>query len=68
MAVAATVLLLLGLVGLALPVVPGIPLLVVAALLFTANAPGLRRRLLASPKLAWLGRWRQRLAGWRAQR
>ena len=59
----ATILLLLGLVGLALPIVPGIPLLVVAGLLFTANSPGLRRRLLASPKLAWLGRWRHRLAG-----
>lgn len=63
MTVLATVLLLLGLAGLALPILPGIPLLVVAALLFTAKAPGLRRRLLASPKLAWLGRWRHRLAG-----
>ena len=68
MTVAATVLLLLGLVGLALPILPGIPLLIVAALLFTANAPGLRRRLLASPRLAWLGRWRQRLAGRRPRR
>lgn len=68
MTAAAVVLLLLGLLGLILPFVPGIPLLVVAALLFAANAPGLRRRLLASPKLAWLGRWRQRLAGRRQQR
>ena len=68
MTIAAVVLLLLGIVGLALPFVPGIPLLVLAALLFTANAPGLRRHLLASPKLAWLGRWRHRLAGRREQR
>lgn len=68
MAATATVLLLLGLVGLVLPLVPGIPLLVVAALMFAANAPGLRRRLLASPRLAWLGRWRQRLAGRRPSR
>ena len=68
MAVIATILLLLGLVGLLLPVLPGIPFLVLAALLFTADAPGLRRRLLAHPKLAFIGRWQQRLTGWLPKR
>ena len=68
MAVLATLLLLLGLVGLLLPILPGVPLLVLAALLFTANSPGLRRRLLASPRLAFIERWRQRLPGWLRRR
>ena len=70
MAAIATILLVLGLIGLLLPVLPGIPLLILAALLFTANAPGLRRRLLAQPRLAFIGRWQQRLAGllrWRGR-
>lgn len=68
MAVVATLLLLLGIVGLLLPILPGVPLLVLAALLFTANSPGLRRRLLASPRLAFIHRWRQRLPGWLQRR
>ena len=52
MTLLAFVLLLLGVVGLALPILPGIPFLVVAVLLFTANSPGLRRRLLNTPVLA----------------
>lgn len=68
MAAIATLLLLLGLVGLLLPILPGVPLLVLAALLYTANAPGLRRRLLASPHLAFIHRWQQRLPGWLRKR
>ena len=52
MALIATLLLVLGVVGLLLPILPGIPLLLAAALLFTANSPALRRRLLQSPRLA----------------
>lgn len=68
MAVLATLLLLLGLVGLLLPILPGVPLLVLAALLFTANSPGLRRRLLASPRLAFIRRWQERMPRWLRRR
>ena len=52
MAILAPLLLILGLIGLILPILPGIPLLILAAVLFTANSPGLRRRLFSSPRLA----------------
>lgn len=48
MLVLASVLLLIGLLGIVVPILPGLPFLVAAALLFTANSPGLRRRLLQS--------------------
>lgn len=48
----AFLLLILGVIGVIVPILPGIPLLILAALLFTANSPGLRRRLLRSPRLA----------------
>lgn len=48
MLVLASVLLLVGLLGIVVPILPGLPFLVAAALLFTANSPGLRRRLLQS--------------------
>ena len=48
----ALVLALVGAIGLIVPILPGIPLLILAALLFTANSPGLRRRLLNTPRLA----------------
>ena len=63
MPVLALCLFLLGLVGLILPVLPGIPLLVVAALIFTAGRPGLRRRLKASR----LGAPLRRADDWRAK-
>ena len=48
MLVLASVLLLIGLLGIVVPILPGLPFLVAAALLFTANSPGLRRRLMQS--------------------
>lgn len=45
MFILASALLLIGLLGIVVPVLPGLPFLVAAALLFTANSPGLRRRL-----------------------
>ena len=48
----ATLLLVLGVVGLLVPILPGVPLLLAAALLFTASSPALRRRLLRQPRLA----------------
>ncbi len=38
-------LLALGLVGIALPILPGIPLLIAGAFLVASNRPGLKRRL-----------------------
>ena len=52
MALLAPLLLILGVIGLIVPILPGIPLLILAAMLFTARSPGLRRRLLSSPRLA----------------
>ena len=52
MSALASLLLIVGLIGLILPILPGIPLLILSALLFTANSPGLRRRLVNSPRLA----------------
>lgn len=52
MPVLAVVLLLLGAAGLIVPIVPGLPLLGAAALLFAADRPGLRRRILALPPIA----------------
>lgn len=51
----AIALLLLGIVGLIVPILPGLPLLVAAALLFAANAPGLRRRILRAPRIERMG-------------
>ena len=45
MFVLASVFLLIGLLGVVIPILPGLPFLVVAALLFTANSPALRSRL-----------------------
>ncbi len=50
MSILATAFLLVGIVGVIVPILPGIPFLVVAALLFTANSPGVRRRLMQSPQ------------------
>ena len=63
MPVVVIVLLLLGVVGLIVPVLPGIPLLVVAALILTAQRPGLRRRMKASR----LGSAMRRAEDWRAK-
>ena len=52
MSALAHLLLVVGAIGLIVPILPGIPLLVLAALLFTANSPGLRRRLFNTPRLA----------------
>lgn len=52
MSALALVLLAIGAIGLILPILPGIPFLILAALLFTANSPGLRRRLFNTPGLA----------------
>lgn len=38
-------LLVLGLIGIVLPILPGIPLLIAGAFLVACNRPGLRRRL-----------------------
>ena len=38
-------LLVLGLIGIILPILPGIPLLIAGAFLVACNRPGLRRRL-----------------------
>ena len=48
MFVLACALLIIGLLGIVFPLLPGLPFLVAAALLFTANSPGLRRRLMRS--------------------
>ena len=48
MFVLACALLIIGLLGIVLPVLPGLPFLLAAAFLFTANSPGLRRRLTQS--------------------
>lgn len=64
----AILLLVLGVVGLLLPILPGIPLLLAAALLFTAGSPALRRRLrlAASLRFEHLAKARQdALAAWR---
>ena len=64
MFVLASVLLLIGLLGIVMPILPGLPFLVAAALLFTANSPGLRRRLThALRSRAPLRRFRHLLAG-----
>ena len=52
MSALAYLLLVVGAIGLIVPILPGIPLLVLAALLFTAKSPGLRRRLFNTPRLA----------------
>ena len=52
MSVLALLLVGLGAIGLIVPILPGVPLLILAALLFTANSPGLRRRLFNTPRLA----------------
>ena len=52
MSALAFVLVVIGAIGLILPILPGIPFLILAALLFTANSPGLRRRLFNTPGLA----------------
>ena len=61
MSALATILLVLGIIGVILPIVPGIPFLLAALVLFTVNSPGLRRRLLNSPRFA---RPFQRLDDW----
>ena len=63
MPILAFALLLLGLVGLILPLLPGIPLLLAAALIFAANRPGLRRRMKASR----LGALARRSDEWRSK-
>ncbi len=42
----AYVLLALGILGILIPVLPGIPFLLVAGLMLTVNSPGLRRKIL----------------------
>ena len=65
MTLLATLLLVLGVVGLLVPILPGIPLLLAAALLFTAGSPALRRRLLRQPRLQRLAQAREGgLAAW----
>ena len=45
MFVLASLFLIIGLLGILIPILPGLPFLVAAALLFTANSPALRQRL-----------------------
>ena len=45
-------LLLVGLVGIVLPILPGIPFLVAGAFVMAANRPGLRRRLRNHERIA----------------
>lgn len=46
------VLLLIGLVGVAIPILPGIPFLVAGAFVLAAGRPGLRRRLANHERIA----------------
>lgn len=48
----AYVLLALGILGIIIPVLPGIPFLLIAGLMLTVNSPGLRRKILNHEYLA----------------
>ena len=48
----AYLLLALGIIGIIIPVLPGIPFLVIAGFMLTINSPGLRRKLLNHERVA----------------
>ena len=54
------VLLVFGLIGLIIPILPGLPLLIIAALCLSVEAPGLRRRLRSIPLWQRLSRFVER--------
>ena len=44
--------LVLGVIGIIVPILPGIPFLIVAGLMLTVNTPGLRRKILSHDRVA----------------